>query len=250
MSCFFDARTEQRKQDMSQTFVLVRIWNESLSGSELCWCLKCFSSGVFDIDLWRLSWGKELEEQSKDPKNRKDGKKTEVRCEKTIFEAKEKILESQNRWNLQDYSIWSLGTLPYSLSWQATLLANGEPWRFQDWAFWDFWDSGCFDFTSTDFQLIRGVFQKIQQVLVLWAVQQKLKPQSNGAASKAALSWRQDGSPYPASDLTELISVLALTKCIRDGKWFWTDLFWKIQKKSKAFAFGWVRLVQNVPIPG
>ena len=39
MSCFFDDRTEQRKQDMrdmSQTFVLVRIWNESLSGSELC----------------------------------------------------------------------------------------------------------------------------------------------------------------------------------------------------------------------
>jgi len=64
---------------------LEKIWNESLSGSELC---------------------KELEEQSKDPKNRKDGKKTE-----------------------------------------ATLLANGEPWRFQD------------------------------------------------------------GSPYPASDLTELISV-------------------------------------------
>lgn len=35
----FDARTEKRKQDMrdmNQTFVLVRIWNESLSGSELC----------------------------------------------------------------------------------------------------------------------------------------------------------------------------------------------------------------------
>ena len=52
----FDARTEKRKQDMrdmNQTFVLVRIWNESLSGSELCWCLKCFSS-VLDIDVWRV----------------------------------------------------------------------------------------------------------------------------------------------------------------------------------------------------
>ncbi len=92
-----DARTEQPKQDMSdmsQTFGLVRIWNESLRGSELCWCLRCFGNGVLDNDVWRLSRGKELEEQNEDPKNRKDGKKTEVRCEKTVFEAKEKILES------------------------------------------------------------------------------------------------------------------------------------------------------------
>ena len=137
----FDARTEQRKQDMrdmNQTFVLVRIWNESLSGSELCWCLKCFSS-VLDIDVWRVFLRQRIggaKQRSKKSKRRQENWgemwKNDITSKRQDF-GKFKTVETYR-------TIWSLGTLPYSLSWQATLLANGEPWRFQDWAFWDSYD--------------------------------------------------------------------------------------------------------------